>query len=353
MDVFAGHAERFGAQIAKDEVVAVDFSGAIKVVTGKKADYGGRAVILSPGAEPRVLGIKGERAFRGKGVSYCATCDADFYTDLDVVVVGNGDAAIEEAMYLTKFAESVAIVVIHEEGVLDATKVIQERAFANPKISWVWNSVLEEIRGDGLVEEAVIRNIRTGALTVMPTNGVFFFVGTVPKTGFLEGHVEMDRGGYIITSDLMETSADGVYAAGDARQKYLRQVVTAAADGAIAATAAEKYLQEEEGFRRQVTEAGKPVLVYFWAPQNDESVKAMAVLDDVQSRVDGRIGFYKIDTYRNKRVAGRYGVTSIPSAVIVSGTRPVARIGRDELTSAARLLEVVESALALDLRMDR
>ena len=189
-------------------------------------------------------------ALLGKGVSYCATCDADFFVELDVVVVGNGDAAIEEAMYLTKFAESVTIIVRRVEGDLRCNKTSAENAFANPKIKWVWSSVLDEIKGNGLVDSVVIRNVKTEELSVMETNGVFFFVGTVPKTDLLKGKVSLDEQGYIITNDLMETSVKGVYAAGDARVKYLRQVVTAASDGAIASFAAEKYLAEEEGLKK-------------------------------------------------------------------------------------------------------
>ena len=214
-------------------------------------------------AEPRVLGVKGEKELKGKGVSYCATCDADFYEDLDVVVLGNGDAAIEEAIYLTRFAAKVSIIVIHDEGILDATKVIQERAFRNEKIEFIWNSTLEEIKGDGIVEAVAVKNIKTGEVTELETNGVFIFVGTVPKTEMLKGKVELDQRGYIPTSEIMETNVDGVYAVGDVRVKYLRQVVTAAADGAIAAVAAEKYLQEEENFKNEVLEKELATAVMF------------------------------------------------------------------------------------------
>jgi thioredoxin reductase (NADPH) len=160
-----------------------------------------------------------------------------------VVVVGNGDAAIEEAMYLTKFAETVTVIVIHDEGILDCNKMSAEKAMKNPKIKWVWNSTLEEIKGDELVEGVVIKNIKTNELTNMEINGVFVFIGSVPSTDLLKDKITLDGQGYIITNDRMETNIPGVYAAGDARAKYLRQVVTAAADGAIAAVAAERYLE--------------------------------------------------------------------------------------------------------------
>ena len=244
----AEHALSFGAEFIYEEAQKLELSCAIKrVITKNGHKYPAKTIILATGAEPKSLNITGEHSHRGKGVSYCATCDADFFEELDVIVVGNGDAAIEEAIYLTKFAETVTVIVRRAEGNLRCNKTSAARAFANPKIKWVWNSVLEEIRGDGLVDSVVIKNLKTGELSLMETNGVFFFVGTVPKTTILQGKVKLNQEGYIITNELMETSVPGVYAAGDVREKFLRQVVTAVSDGAIAAVAAEKYLAEEEG----------------------------------------------------------------------------------------------------------
>ena len=316
MDQFAAHAARFGTDIIKGTVTGFDFSGAVKKVVLKSGEeLLGRAVILAPGAEPRSLNITGEGKLRGKGVSYCATCDADFYEELDVVVVGNGDAAIEEAMYLTKFAESVTIIVIHDEGVLDCNKASAEKAFANPKIRWVWNSVLQEIVGDELVECVMVKNIKSGEVTELETNGVFFFVGTVPKTEFLQGVVSLDEHGYIVTNELMETDVSGVYAVGDARVKFLRQVVTAAADGAIAAVAAEKFLAELEDFREKVLESDLPVLLAFWAPQVESSISAVTLLEGVVGSSGGRVRLHKIDTYRNAKTSSAYGVTVVPSVL--------------------------------------
>lgn len=317
MEAMAEHAQSFGTEILREEVVDLELDEEIKILKTKSGkEYLAKTVILAPGAEPRSLNIKGERALRGKGVSYCATCDADFFEELDVVVVGNGDAAVEEAMYLTKFAETVTIIVIHDEGILDCNKASAEVAFANPKIKWVWNSVLEEIKGDGLVESVTIKNIKTGELSEMATNGVFFFVGTVPKTELLKGKIDLNEQGYIVTSDLMETNIPGVYGAGDARIKYLRQVITAANDGAVAAVAAEKYLAEEEGFKERVLDAQEPVLVAFWAPQIEKSIEAVSQLEKMVSEAKDKVKLVKIDTYRNQRVAKRYDVTEIPSVVI-------------------------------------
>ena len=244
MDEFLAHAEHFGAKLIKGQVSELDLEGEVKKVTTRSGEtYEAKTVVLAPGSQPRTLGVKGEGHLRGKGVSYCATCDADFFEELDVVVIGNGDAAIEEAMYLTKFAESVTVIVIHSEGVLDCNKMSAEKAMNNPKIKWVWDSVLEEIVGEELVEGVKIKNIKTKEITDMEVNGVFVFIGSVPTTDFLKDIVELDKHGYIVANEKMETRIPGVYAVGDARVKYLRQVVTAAADGAIAAVTAEKFLE--------------------------------------------------------------------------------------------------------------
>ncbi len=339
MQQFARHAEHFGTAILKGVVEDVDLSGMVKTVTTKAGEtYRGHSVILAPGAEPRSLNIKGEGKLRGKGVSYCATCDADFYEDLDVVVVGNGDAAIEEAMYLTKFANEVTIIVIHDEGILDCNKASAEKAFKNQKIKWVWSSVLEEIVGDELVESVLIKNIKTNAITEKEVNGVFFFVGTVPKTKFLEGKVELDKYGYIPTNDKMETNIPGVYAVGDARVKYLRQVVTAASDGAVAAVAAEKYLAEKESFREQVLEAKTPVLLAFWAPQVEESIAAIGVLEQVVAGSSGKVSLAKLDTYRNQKTSATYQVQSIPTVLLFEGGQVKGRLDGNVTEEAVRAL---------------
>lgn len=326
-DRMAEHARHFGCEIIKDEVTEVDFRGYEKLIKTQKQDtYLAKAVIIASGAEPRVLGIKGEREFRGRGVSYCATCDADFYTDASVVVVGNGDAAVEEAIYLTNFAAEVTLIVIHDEGILDATKVIQERALANPKLKFKWNSVVEEIKGDEAVTAVVIKNIKTGKLEELPADGVFFFVGTVANTSFLQGQIEMDARGYIRTNEIMETSVEGVYAAGDCREKFLRQVVTAAADGAIAAMAAEKYIREEEFFRLEVLQHDKPVLLAFWSPMVEASLPVVANVEKLQEKLGDRIKVTKIDTYRNTRVARRYGIDKVPAVLLLKRGEVVSQI---------------------------
>lgn len=317
MKAMATHAKEFGAEIIKEEVVDVDLGGEIKVIKTKKGNqYEARAVILAPGSQPRLLNIPGERTLRGNGVSYCATCDAEFYEDLTVVVVGNGDAAIEEAVYITKYASKVIVIVIHDEGIVDCNRASAEKAFKNEKIEFIWNSVLAEIKGKDDVEAVVVKNLKTGALTEIEASGVFIYVGMVPGTGFLKGKVDLDERGYIIASEMMETSVDGVYAAGDARIKYLRQVITAANDGATAAVAAERYLAEEHDFRESVLDADKPVLLAFWNPAHDESIALMSMLERVISETGDKVRLVKVDISRKKRIARDYNISTTPAVLL-------------------------------------
>lgn len=236
-------AEEFGTNFAKDEILSMDLSQDIKTLKGKNAEYSSRTVIIATGAEPRLAGFKKEMKLRGRGVSYCATCDADFFEGLDVAVVGGGDSAITEALYLTKFAETVTIV--HRRDALRAAKSLQEKAFNNPKIKFIWDSLVEEANGDEILESLIIKNIKTEEKSTLEVNGIFVFVGLDPITEAFKGHVELDASGYIPTSEVMKTNVEGVFAAGDVRVKTLRQVITAASDGAIAAVTAEEYINEK------------------------------------------------------------------------------------------------------------
>ncbi len=242
-------AKKFGAERASDVIKSVDLSGEVKKLTGAQGEYLAKTVIIATGAFPKPIGCKNESKFIGKGISFCATCDASFFEDFEVYVVGGGDSAVEEAMYLTKFARKVTI--IHRRNELRAAKSIQEKAFQNPKLHFLWDTVVEEVCGDELMDAMVVKNVKTGELTRIEADpddgifGLFGFIGYNPNSQLFEGTVEMDRG-YIVTDPDMHTSLPGVFAAGDIRVKSLRQVVTACADGAIAAMQAEKYLSEHK-----------------------------------------------------------------------------------------------------------
>lgn len=240
-------AAKFGAERVSDQIKSVDLSGDVKKLVGTKGVYEAKTVILATGAFPRPIGCKNEGKFVGKGISFCATCDAAFFEDFEVYVVGGGDAAVEEAMYLTKFARKVTI--IHRRNELRAAKSIQEKAFKNPKLHFMWDTVVDEVDGDELMNKMIVKNTKTGELTTIEADpddgifGLFGFIGLLPNTGLFEGQIDM-KNGYVLTDDNMHTNLPGVFAAGDLRKKSLRQVVTAAADGAIAAMQAEKYLAD-------------------------------------------------------------------------------------------------------------
>lgn len=240
-------AERFGVQRVMDDVVKVELDGNIKVVHGNEEKYLAKAVILAGGSAPAKIGCPGEDEYTGRGVSYCATCDGAFFGGLEVYVVGGGDSAVGEAVYLTDFARKVTI--IHRRDELRAAKAIQEAAFANEKIDFLWDSIVKELRGGPLLTEMVIENVKTGEQRIIKadpqdgTFGVFVFIGNRPQTKIYEGLIEMENG-FILTDEDMRTNVPGIFAAGDIRVKKLRQVVTAAADGATAAAFAGKYVKE-------------------------------------------------------------------------------------------------------------
>ena len=243
--------EKFGVERVSDVINAVELEGDVKKLKSAKGEYCGKTVIIATGAFARPIGCKGEKEFMGKGVSYCATCDANFFEDFEVFVVGGGDSAVEEAMYLTKCARKVTI--IHRRDELRAAKSIQEKAFKNEKLHFMWDSVVEEVGGEGILSWMKVKNVKTGEVTTIEADeedgmfGVFGFIGTLPSTKIFEGTpLQLDERGYIPTDVDMHTNIPGVFAAGDVRVKSLRQVVTAAADGAIAATQCEKYLNEHE-----------------------------------------------------------------------------------------------------------
>lgn len=234
-------AEDFGTEFVKDEVVDTVLEGDVKVIKCRKGEYQAKTIIIATGATPRLGGFKNEIELRGRGVSYCATCDADFFTELDIAVIGGGDSAITEAIYLAKFGETVTV--IHRRDSLRAAKSLQEKAFANPKIKFIWDSIVEEANGDEILESLTIKNRKTGEVSTLEVNGCFVFVGYLPISELFKDKVNMTERGDIITDEEMRTNIPGVFAAGDVREKSLRQVITAAADGAIAATNAEHYIE--------------------------------------------------------------------------------------------------------------
>jgi thioredoxin reductase (NADPH) len=244
MIIMRKQTERMGTTIIDDEVVDVDFRHRpFKILTASE-EYECKAVIIATGATPRKLGLQGEATFGGKGVSYCATCDGPFFRNQELIVVGGGDSAVEEATFLTKFASKVHLV--HRKDTLRASKVMQERAFSNPKIQMHWNSEITDIAGDQKVQKATLKDTKTGQSSTIPVGGLFVAIGHTPNSKIFERQVELDPQGYIALKDHTKTSVQGVFAAGDVHDHTYRQAITAAGFGCMAAIDVDKYLAEHK-----------------------------------------------------------------------------------------------------------
>ena len=329
MKDFQKHAESFKVEFLKEEVISVDFSQEEKQIKTKKGkEFTAKAVILACGSEPRILNIPGEKTLRGSGVAYCATCDAEFFEGEEVVVVGSGDQAIEEGMYITKFARKVTVIVLHDEGILDCNKVSAERAFNNDKMEFVWNSTIEEVLGEENVSGVKIKNLKTGSSSELTCQGVFFFVGMIPSTRFLnDSGIEMDKSGYIPVNDRMETNLEGIYAVGDNRVKYLRQVVSAAGDGATAAVAAERYIEEFSEFNKTILQNDKKILLLFINVLVNESLEFSTLLETILHENSNEYKLLKVDMATKKNLAKKYEIEKVPAVVVLDKGKVIKKLG--------------------------
>lgn len=239
--LYEKQAARFGVEFEYDTVTSLDVEGAVKRVVCEDGAYASKAVIIASGGEHNQLGVPGEVEYWGKGVSYCATCDGNFFRGMDVAVIGGGDAAMDEGLYLTRMTSKVTVV--HRRDALRASKILQRRAFDNPKMEFVWDTVVEKIEGNGEVDAMTLKNLKTGEASRVPVQGVFIFIGFHPVNDFMQGAVELDNAGHVVANLQMETSVPGVFAAGDVRQFSDRQLANAVGDGVAAALAAYRYIE--------------------------------------------------------------------------------------------------------------
>ncbi|WP_271813471.1 thioredoxin-disulfide reductase [Clostridium beijerinckii] len=328
MKNFKKHAESFGVEFLRDEVVDTDLSLREKLITTKKGKrFLAKAIIIACGSEPRLLNIPGEKRLQGNGVAYCATCDAEFFEGEHVVVVGSGDQAIEEGLYITKFARKVTVIVLHDEGILDCNKVSSERALNNEKMEFIWNSTIEEVFGNENVEGVKIKNLKTGNIEEINCQGAFFFVGMVPSTNFLKNSgLEVDSRGYISVNELMETSFEGVYAIGDNRVKYLRQVVSAAGDGATAAVAAERYIEELNDFNESILKSEKRILLLFLDALVNENLKFRTLLEEVNRELFDYYRIKEVNIATKKNLIGKYNVRNVPEIIVLDHGNEIKRL---------------------------
>jgi thioredoxin reductase (NADPH) len=244
MDKIRTQAKNFGTEFIDRNATAIDFSSKPFKITVKDKDYEADTVIIATGSSAKWLGLPSEKKFRGHGVTSCAVCDGFFFKEKDVLVVGGGDTAMEDALFLTKFAKTVSVV--HRRDKLRASKIMQEKAFKNDKIKLIWNSVLEEITGDSKVDGVRLKNVQTNEITEMKCDGVFIAIGHHPNTEIFKGKIELDDKGYVVARDRTRTSVEGVFVAGDIQDFNYRQAITAAAGGCMAAIDAERYLESLE-----------------------------------------------------------------------------------------------------------
>lgn len=314
MEKFKAHALAFPTNELKRTTVTgikqLD-NGNFLVQTKRRGDFETRCVLLDLGTKPRVLGIPGEKEFAGHGVAYCATCDAEFFKGKEIYVLGAGDQAVEESDYLTGFASKVTIIVLHEEGHLDCNEVAAEHAYKNPKIQFVWSSTVQEIKGGEHVEALVLKNVDTGEVREVKADGLFFFVGMVPQTEMVRDMVDCDRSGYIRVNEKKETGVPGLYAVGDCTQTFLRQVVTSAADGAVAAVASERYVKDLSQIHEILSPDSGNVAFLFYNPYSNEEIQTVG---ELESKLSGEWKIYRQDITRQDLLFQKLGVKKTVSA---------------------------------------
>lgn len=296
-NMFREHVLKFNTEIRIADVRKVELRGDKKVIVTDKGEIEAEAIIVATGAHFRRLGCEGEAERIGQGVSFCAVCDGAFFEDLEVAVVGGGNTAVEEGVYLTKFASKVYI--IHRRDEFRADRAAIELAMSNPKIVPVWNSVVERIEGDGCVENLVLKNVKTGEVSNLNVSGVFMFVGQTPDDDCVRGLVKAEKGGWIKVNEHMETSVEGIFAAGDVCDKHLRQVITAASDGAIAAMGASSYINEQLHLRSTLLEP-ESVTAFFYSSIDEKQARLSSAVESAAKGKDKKIPI--IDGYRNARM---------------------------------------------------
>lgn len=310
-------AKNLGVKFKLTAVSSVDLKGEEKIVETFRNKYVAKTVIIATGGRPRTTGAEAEENYLfDKGISFCATCDAAANTDKHVVVIGSGDAAIEEGMFLTKFASKVTVSVMHDEGIMDCNEIAKQAALANPKMDFVWNTVAKRFEGDGHLDTVVLKNVKTDEEIPIKCDNCFEFIGYLPNSELFEGQIEMTSRKYIPVNEKKETNLDGVFAIGDVTDKWLKQVATAVGDGAIAGTAVERYIAEKEIFDTRIMQKEKPGLIYVYNAIDAEGRDFLAHIESIETQFDTKIVVNRIDTYKSNGLAMKLGLDKVPAVVL-------------------------------------
>lgn len=310
-------AKDMGVDFKLTAVKSVDLLGEEKVVETFRNKYLTKTVIIATGGRPRITGAINEENFLfDKGISFCATCDAASNTDKHVVVIGSGDAAIEEGMFLTKFANKVTVSVMHEEGKMDCNEIAKAAALANPKMSFVWNSVVHSFEGEDYLDKVVLKNVKTDELIPIECDNCFEFIGYIPNTELFEGQVDLTPHKYVPVDEKKETNIPGVFAVGDVTDKWLRQIATAVGDGAIAGTAAEKHIAEEEIFHESIMQKNKVGLIYLYNAVDGESRNFLSDIKNIEDSYKEDVVVNRVDIYKSNGIATKLNIKEFPAVVI-------------------------------------
>lgn len=320
MKLFDKQFRKFGVDVKLTDVKSLEKEGSFWKVSTFRTDYIAKAVIAATGGRPRMTGAENEENFRDKGISFCATCDAARYTGKKVLIIGSGDAAIEEGLFLTRFCSEVWVSVVHDEGIMDANEVAKEKALKNEKMHFIWNTGVHSYEGDDLLKRVNLKNLKTGEIIPVDVDGCFLFIGYLPNTKIFENLIELDSRGYIVTNENMETSREGIFAAGDVRSKALRQVATAVGDGAIAGTMAERYISEVETIESDILSKEK-VLVYFYNASENED-QTMLTRVELYSK-EKSVALKAIDCYKSDKIRKILNAPETPSIAVFENGKEI------------------------------
>ncbi|ETA82253.1 FAD-dependent oxidoreductase [Youngiibacter fragilis] len=326
-DLMKNQAKNLGVTFKLTAVTSVDLKGEEKVVETFRNKFLAKVIIIATGGRPRTTGGKNEENYLfDKGISFCATCDAASNTGKHVVVIGSGDAAIEEGMFLTKFASKVTVSVMHEEGKMDCNEIAKAAALANPKMAFVWNTVVDGFEGDGHLKTVILRNVKTGELIPVDCDNCFEFIGYLPNSELFENQLPLTSQKYITVNNKMETGIEGVLAVGDITDKYLKQIATAVGDGAVAGTVAERYIAEKNIFDNQIMQKEKTGLIFVYNAIDCDARNFLAEVEAIEKSANGSLAVSRIDTYKSNGLALKLELESVPAAVVTKEGKIVQKI---------------------------